>query len=523
MVIDRCVWIPTFVGMTEEGYTRHAQCNDFPCQFLAAKGDLAMHRVQLSGPTDFNGWREAARRLARQGVEPSDVVWTVAGEVTDLFDAPGLETPADAVPEGPAFAVPRAFLDLAETAILHSDPERFALLYTMLCRIRSHHDALEDSVDPLNVRLNGLAKSVRRDIHKMHAFVRFRTVATEAGECFVAWFEPQHHIVEAAAPFFARRFASMRWSILTPERSVHWDGEILRLSDGVDRSEAPSEDALEDLWRRYYASIFNPARLKVQAMMSEMPQKYWRNLPEASLIKPLIAQAERRSVEMVRTAATPANPRPQRSRPAPALTAEAPAMAGTIEALRAEAASCRRCPLWAPATQTVFGEGPEDAEIVFVGEQPGDQEDLAAKPFIGPAGKVFDAALDEVGIDRGRVYVTNAVKHFKFVPRGKRRLHQKPNVSEIVACHWWLAQELAILRPRLVVAMGATAVRSLTGKTMTLGLAREQSLQTEGGTALLATIHPSYLLRLPDEAMKAREHARFLDDLRRVAALAKAG
>ncbi|WP_336802280.1 UdgX family uracil-DNA binding protein [Kaistia sp. MMO-174] len=477
-----------------------------------------MHRIALAGPTDFEGWRDAARRLARQGVDPAEVVWSVAGESVDLFGAVSSE-PTAAPPEGPAFAVPRGFLDLAETAILHADPERFALLYKMLCRIRTDHDALEDSVDPLNVRLNSLARAVRRDIHKMHAFVRFRAVETEAGECFIAWFEPEHHIVEAAAPFFVRRFASMRWSILTPERSVHWDGEVLRFSEGVDRSAAPGEDALEDLWRRYYAAIFNPARLKVQAMMSEMPRKYWRNLPEASLIKPLIDQAERRSAEMVQSAATPENPRPQR--PAPASPAEAPAAAGSIEALRDEAAGCRRCPLWASATQTVFGEGPEDAGIVFVGEQPGDQEDLAGRPFVGPAGQVFDAALREAGIDRTRVYVTNAVKHFKFVPRGKRRLHQKPDVADIVACHDWLAQELAILRPRLVVALGLTAVRSLTGKTMTLASAREQLLTTRNGATLLATIHPSFLLRLPDQNEKAREYARFLDDLKRVAALAQ--
>ena len=225
---------------------------------------------------------------------------------------------------------------------------------------------------------------------------------------------------------------------------------------------------------------------------------------------------------MVHSAMTTANPRPQRARPSSIASAEPPIAASTIDALRAEASGCRRCPLWAPATQTVFGEGQEDAEIVFVGEQPGDQEDLAGRPFVGPAGKVFDAALEEVGIDRSRVYVTNAVKHFKFVPRGKRRLHQRPNVSEIQACRWWLKQELDILRPRLVVALGLTAVRSLTGKAMTLEVAREQRLQTLEGAPLLATIHPSYLLRLPDEAMKAREHARFLEDLKRVADLAKA-
>jgi probable DNA metabolism protein len=481
-----------------------------------------MHRIALTGPTDIQGWREAARRLARQDVDPADIAWVVEGAAeSDLFGGLPASPQALSAPEGPAFSVPRAFLGLAETAILHRDPERFALLYQMICRLKNNHGALEDSVDPLVVRLNGLASSVRRDIHKMHAFVRFRTVETEAGECFVAWFEPEHHIVEAAAPFFARRFASMRWSILTPERSVHWDGEILRLSEGVERSEAPTEDKLEDLWRRYYAAIFNPARLKVQAMMSEMPKKYWRNLPEASLIKPLIDQAERRSVDMVALAATAPNPRPQRTRvEIPVVSVVEPL--GSVQALREAASGCRRCPLGVPATQTVFGEGPEDAGIVFVGEQPGDQEDLAGRPFVGPAGKVFDAALEEVGIDRGRVYVTNAVKHFKFVPRGKRRLHQKPNVSEIQACRWWLKQELDILRPRLVVALGLTAVRSLTGQPMTLEVAREQPLQTEDGTALLATIHPSYLLRLPDEAMKAREHARFLEDLRRVAAFANA-
>jgi probable DNA metabolism protein len=475
-----------------------------------------MHRVVLAGPADFSGWRDAARRLARQGVDPAEIVWTLEGE-TDLFGA--LEPAVAEGPEGPAFAVPRAFLDLAETVILHADPERFALLYRMLCRLRSHHDALEDTVDPLVTRLNGLAKAVRRDIHKMHAFVRFRAIETEAGECFVAWFEPEHHIVEAAAPFFVRRFAAMRWSILTPELCAHWDGAVLRFSDGVDRRAAPDEDALEHLWRDYYAAIFNPARLKPQAMRSEMPKKYWRNLPEASLIDPLIRSASARSAEMVQSAPSAPNSRPQRGRAAP--VPEAPA--GTLEALRRDAAGCRRCPLFADATQTVFGEGPADAAIVFVGEQPGDQEDLAGRPFVGPAGKLFDQVLAEAGIDRGAVYVTNAVKHFKFVPRGKRRIHQKPNMGEIQACRWWLEQELALLQPRLVVALGVTALTGLRGRAASLASVRGQDLALDDGTPLVATVHPSFLLRLPDENEKARETARFLEDLRRVADLAKAG
>ncbi|WP_018184880.1 UdgX family uracil-DNA binding protein [Kaistia granuli] len=474
-----------------------------------------MHRVALAGPADFSGWRDAARRLARQGVDPADVAWMVDGEA-DLFGA--LDPPIATLPEGPAFAVPRGFLELAETAILHVDPERFALLYRMLCRLKTDHDALEDRVDPLVTRLGRLAKAVYRDIHKMHAFVRFRSVATEAGECFVAWFEPEHHIVEAAAPFFVRRFASMRWSILTPERCAHWDGSVLRFSDGVDRGAAPDEDKLEALWCDYYAAIFNPARLKPQAMRSEMPKKYWRNLPEASLIDSLIRSAATRSAEMVQHAPSAPNRSPQRGRAAPAPTAPA----GSLEALRLEAADCRRCPLFADATQTVFGEGPADAAIVFVGEQPGDQEDLAGRPFVGPAGQVFDVALQEAGIDRGAVYVTNAVKHFKFVPRGRRRLHQKPNMGEIKACRWWLEQELVLLRPRLVVALGVTALTGLRGTAAPLASVRGQALTLADGTPLIATVHPSFLLRLPDEKEKAREAARFLEDLRRVAALAKA-
>ena len=474
-----------------------------------------MHRIALAGPADFDGWRDAARRLARQGVDPADVAWMVDGEA-DLFGA--LDSPAVAAPEGPAFAVPRAFLDLAEMAILHSDPERFALLYKMLCRLRSDHDALEDTVDPLVTRLGALAAAVRRDIHKMHAFVRFRAVAADGGECFVAWFEPEHHVVEAAAPFFVRRFAAMRWSILTPERCAHWDGAVLRFSDGVDRRAAPDEDALETLWRDYYAAIFNPARLKPQAMRSEMPKKYWRNLPEASLIEPLIRSASARSAEMVQSAPSAPNPSPQRGRGAPAPSVPA----GTLAGLRLEAAECRRCPLFADATQTVFGEGPADAAIVFVGEQPGDHEDLAGRPFVGPAGQLFDRMLAEAGIDRGAVYVTNAVKHFKFVPRGRRRIHQKPNAGEISACRWWLQHELALLRPRLVVALGVTALTGLRGNAASLASVRGQDLALEDGTPLVATVHPSFLLRLPDEDEKARETARFLEDLKRVAALAKA-
>src|ERR1700716_1511854 len=192
---------------------------------------------------------------------------------------------------------------------------------------------------------------------------------------------------------------------------------------------------------------------------------------------------------------------------------------GSLDTLRDEAANCRACPLWKDATQTVFGGAPQHAEVRLVGEQPGDKEDLAGKPFVGPAGQLLDRALEEAGVDRKKVYVTNAVKHFKFVPRGKIRLHQKPNTPEIKACRQWYERELASIKPDLVVAMGATAAQSVFGKITPINKNRGRPIDLDDGIKALVTVHPSYLLRLPDADAKAREYERFVDDLRIAAGL----
>jgi uracil-DNA glycosylase family protein len=186
----------------------------------------------------------------------------------------------------------------------------------------------------------------------------------------------------------------------------------------------------------------------------------------------------------------------------------------SLKVLREEASGCRACHLWKDATQTVFGEGPQQAQMMLVGEQPGDKEDLAGKPFVGPAGQLLDRALEAAGIARPTVYVTNAVKHFKFVRRGKIRLHQKPNTSEIKACRQWYERELASIKPDLVVAMGATAAQSVFGKITPINKNRGRLIDLDDGIKALVTVHPSYLLRLPDADAKAREYQRFVDDLR---------
>ena len=494
----------------------------------SARERLSTNSITLASPTDFTGWREAARALVLNQIPPDAILWSVTGitDASDLFAAGPQSTPLPAIPPGAEFRVPKRFMELAEAVICHSDPARLALLYRILWRLQRDPHLLSVATDADVRKLEDMEKSVRRDIHKMRAFVRFRRIGEGDAEHYVAWFEPEHFIVERNAPFFVRRFTGMRWTILTPYASADWDGERLAIGPGATKADAPSEDAEEGLWKTYFSSIFNPARLKVKAMTAEMPKKYWRNLPEASLIPDMIAGAENAAREMIERMPTMPAPHHDKVQEKHWRNREVEdsgdgAGATTIAGLRAAAEGCRRCPLWRDATQTVFGEGPDNASVVFVGEQPGDQEDIAGKPFVGPAGKLFDAVIDEAGIDRLKTYVTNAVKHFKFEPRGKRRIHSKPNAGEVQACRWWIDHELKLIKPDLVVALGATAAMSLLGKAIPITRMRGQTVTRDDGLRVFLTVHPSYLLRIPDPAAKAEERARFTDDMRAVRKMMK--
>lgn len=469
-----------------------------------------MQSVHLRALNDFDEWRTAARGLLRAGCPPEDVVWHEPGAEHGLFRN------SQALPQGerPVRAVPPAFIALAQTAINHADPERFALLYRLLWRLQADRNALEVASDPDVVRLTRMASAVRRDSHKMKAFVRFKAIVDDSGlERFAAWFEPDHYTLEATAPFFARRFDGMIWAIVTPYRSVHWDGESLAFGDGGSKSDVPEDDAVEGDWKTYFSAIFNPARLKVAMMKSEMPVKYWRNLPEAELIAPLVRGAREAEQQMIERMASQPPSRHLRQQARAPHVDEAASEIATLTEARTAVQACQRCPLHEHATQAVFGEGPERADVMFVGEQPGDQEDLAGRPFVGPAGKVLDAAIGKVGIDRTRVYVTNAVKHFKFEPRGKRRIHQSPDGGEIQACKFWLDREIALVRPKVIVALGATAARSLLGKAVPISKLRGAPMTLADGTILFVTNHPAYLLRIPDQQKQEIESAKFEADL----------
>jgi probable DNA metabolism protein len=481
--------------------------------------------VRLDSEDDAAGFRAAARRLLASGIEPARVRWQVATAVGgELFgDGEGDDT-ADGSLIGPATAagpsplsLPAALLALIERAALHANRDRHALLYRLLWRLAHEPGLRHDPLDPDRLRAEHLARAVRRDMHKMTAFVRFRpiTVTTAVSAAadaqlgqirHVAWFEPEHHIVEATAPFFARRFAQMDWAILTPDRCVRWDGHALQFGPGARRDQAPGADAAERLWLTYYESIFNPARLKLAMMRKEMPRRYWKNLPEAVLIQPLAARAAERSDTMIEQGASEAK-RPRRGAlpPVRQLASDESVRPPTLEDIGQAADCCRRCPIGAQATQAVPGTGPRDARLMIVGEQPGDQEDLQGRPFVGPAGRLLDRAFARLGWARDTLYLTNAVKHFKFELRGKRRLHKTPAQREAAACLHWLEAEIALVKPQALVALGATAARSLLGRAVAVTSERGWHRRPDG-LRVLVTWHPAALLRMdPVEANAAFE------------------
>ena len=271
----------------------------------------ALLPVMLHGPVDLDGFRRAARGLLAQHMLPEQVSWhSDDTPVQDLFAASAQA--AAALPfEASPVSVPADFLTLCEVVILHNDPKRFGLLYRLLWRLTHEPTLRHDPLDADMAEAQRMAHAVRRDMHKMKAFVRFRTVQDDTfrnhpdgGPLHVAWLEPEHHIVEVVAPFFARRFTQMRWALLTPQTSAQWDGAQLQFGPGAHKEDAPPPDAGEQLWLTYYQHIFNPARLKVKMMEKEMPRKYWRNLPEADLIYPLVSAAHQRSSRMVAQPAT---------------------------------------------------------------------------------------------------------------------------------------------------------------------------------------------------------------------------
>ena len=456
----------------------------------------------------YAAWHEQARALLSAEVHPSEVTWTDSTSTQPLLGA--LATPVPpAAKVDTRVSVPRRFVQLATLAARHSSPNRWALLYRILWRIvHGERFLLDAELDEDGRELRGLVRGVKEDVERMKAFVRFRSIGSKGEERFIAWHRPDHDIAELVAPHFARRYPNMRWSIFTPAATIHWDGTEVTTAPGVPASSIPSEDsnrAAETLWRTYYAASFNPARVNESKLGRDMPGRFRAALPEAASIPTLIAGAQRRA-ETMRSASGGVTAR-----------ALVPATKN-LAVLRDAAKSCTGCDLFKDATQTVFGEGPSTAEIVLVGEQPGDAEDIAGRPFVGPAGALLERALADAGIIRSSVYVTNAVKHFAWEPRGKRRIHRTPRLSETRACRPWVEAELAAIAPRVIVCLGGTAAQTLLGPQARVHALRGQVITGQSwAPKLVVTLHPAAVLRAADPAAQQAAYSTLVADLKLVA------
>ncbi|HUQ86410.1 MAG TPA: UdgX family uracil-DNA binding protein [Vicinamibacterales bacterium] len=460
-----------------------------------------MERVTVNVDA-FDDWRDRARVLLSREVPPDAVDWADAHTTQPALPDFAIETDP-VINAASSRPVPRQFLDRARTASYHRDPRKWAILYRLAYRLtRENRDLLSDDLDPDVIALQTMSRQVARDIHKMHAFVRFREVEDADGPHYIAWHRPDHLIVRPAASFFRERFRIMRWTILTPDESVHWDGAELTFGPGVPQSQAPQADRLEDLWRTYYKAMFNPARLNPRAMTRELPVRHWPTLPEAQLIKPLMLDAPNRVASMIAQPSTELSARP--------FVPEN----GSIDQLRASAPACRGCPLVNTATQVVFGEGSSVASTMLIGEQPGDAEDQLGRPFVGPAGEVLDRALAEAGIERPKVYLTNAVKHFSFHREGKRRIHEKPRAKDVRACRPWLEAEIDRIKPDVIVCLGSTAAQALLGPSIRIQRDRGQEFRAAWAPRVIVTYHPSAVLRADDPKHSEEIYAWLVEDLR---------
>lgn len=456
----------------------------------------------------FDEWRTAARELLAHKIAPYAVQWMSHKDDGDLFSNRGEPDARAAVkPGSPPVRISRKLMDMLQSAACCRVPNRWAFLYLVLWRWQQGEKDVLSAADADGAKLHAMVKAVRREEHDMHAYIRFRERREDAGPPrFVAWFEPNHDVLPQVAKHFASRMGRVTWMIATPEASVMWDGATLHSTGPLMRGPEEIDDAGEALWLTYYRSIFNPARLNADLMHGHIPSRFWKNLPEGSIVPDMVTQAAAgaRKVGQTRSVGArggttipiaPDKAQPQRESPS------------TLDA-------CRRCELWKNATQAVPGVGPPTARIMLVGEQPGDQEDLAGLPFVGPAGQLLERAMAQADLERRQIYLTNAVKHFKWEPRGKRRMHKTPAQREIDACGYWLDSELAQVQPQVIVALGSTALKAVTGNPhATLKDVLGEPFMHQDRW-IVTVYHPSYVLRVPGDDMKQKAFEVMVDGLR---------
>ncbi|RKT21092.1 DNA polymerase [Paraburkholderia sp. RAU2J] len=511
-----------------------------------------MKRIPIE--PSFAAWRRAARELLRQGIEPGSIEWVevegeMAGEVESEAgrDArlPGVASRADAAscvesagstrqttadtaaPDGlttaPALtapAIPRDLLAQLQTASCFRGPDRWSLLYRVLWRWTRGERHVVDPADPDGAQLALRVQSIEHETEELLSFTRFRRRDPSMGlPEFVGWYEPQHDLLKRAAARFARPMGDSTWMLATPHGAVFWNGMLLRIDRSameesqpaahavppdVMAGEAATSEPTEALWLAYYASVVNalptPARLS-----------YWRAPPAGPPLPAHLARVRSRLGAQATAVTVPETPPLEYS----ALT---PPLRETVGPL----AACRRCALWRNAKQPVAGAGPAHATIMAVGEQPGEHENQHGEPFTGPAGQLLDAVLARAGLDRTALYLTYAVKHYKWETFDQQRVHRTPERREVEACQHWLEQELTRVAPRVIVTLGATALKALTGAHVNLSEYVGQTI-AHRGRLIVPTWHPAYALRTADTRLRADIVENIVAAFSRAAALAVEG
>ena len=504
-----------------------------------------MNRIPIE--PSFAAWRRAARELLRQGVEPQLIEWIeleedmlgngdsdlgqnpqlqaaplAASTPVDAADKPNPHSPsvpetAAAVPALAAPAIPRDLLARLQPVACFRAPDRWALLYRVLWRWMHGERYVLDPQDPDGAQLEARAQSVERETDDLLILTLFRRRDPSMGlPEFVGWYEPHHDLLERAAARFAKRMGDSTWMLATPQGAAFWNGMLLRigrrsteeseqaahaLPPGAMAGEAATSEPTEALWLAYYASVFG-------AEPASVPLRYWRTPPAGPPLPAQLARVRSRLGAQSTVVTVPPMPPVEYS----ALTPPLREPAGPL-------ATCRRCALWRNAQQAVAGAGPAGAAIMAVGEQPGEYENQHGEPFTGPAGQLLDTVLARAGIERATLYLTYAVKHYKWETLDQQRVHRTPARREVEACQYWLEDELMRIAPRVVVTLGATALKALTGEHVNLSEYLGQTI-AHRSCLIVPTWHPSYALRTADARLREDIVRNIVTAFGRAAALA---
>jgi probable DNA metabolism protein len=374
--------------------------------------------------------------------------------------------------------VPNQFIDRLEYLSHHKGQETWNVIFSLLKLWHSDGvSALKDLGHPAVDAAKHISAQLHYESHKLKAYLRLREVKTDEGVYYFGYHSCEHDVLPLVADFLKDRFRTMRWQVTTKHSSVSWDLKKLTFAPGG--AQPKSADDMDDLWRTFYKSTHNPDRLNTDLFKRHIPKKYWADLPEMATLGDLLAEDGHAHSDPVDEDVHPKD------------------LISIGRALDA----CRSCELYGPATQAVHGQGPSQANIMIVGEQPGDHEDLSGQPFIGPSGALLRKLASDAGIDFSSCYVTNSVKHFRFEQKGKARIHKRPGVSHIAACRKWITAEIQLVNPSLIICLGATAVRSIVGYPLKLEDYLNRIVELPDGRAALVTIHPAAILRSePDRA-----------------------